>query len=109
METTRRVVSRYVLGVDSAIHLLDHLEVLMDSVARIGVERRSRARQLERPRQKLVDVGDAQIWTLVVRQTCATGSEQELSPGRQPRIARRQEAGIGRKLHAVYVGRRQRR
>jgi hypothetical protein len=39
METTCRVVLRNVLRVDGAIHLLDHLEVLMDGVAGVGVKR----------------------------------------------------------------------
>jgi len=47
METTCRVVLRNVLRVDGAIHLLDHLEVLMDGVAGVGVKRQVQPGQLK--------------------------------------------------------------
>ena len=63
VEAAGRVVFRYVFGVDSAIDLLDHLEILMDSVAGVGVEGHGRASQLERSRRKVVHVADARIRT----------------------------------------------
>lgn len=75
------------LRIDCAIHLLIHLEELMDGVARIGVIGHGRTRHLERSRRQGVDIGDAGIRTFVVRQACAAGSEQVLIRSRQSRIA----------------------
>jgi hypothetical protein len=82
METPGRVVLRYVLCVDGAIDLLDHLEVLMDGVAGVGVERHIRPGQLEGSRLEGADVANTDIWTFVEGQTGAPGSEKELVPGR---------------------------
>ena len=77
------------LFVDGAIHLLDHLEVLMDRVAGEGVERHCRAGHLERPRREVVDIGDADIRTELEAQTGAAGAEEELILRWQARIATR--------------------
>ena len=112
METAGRVVFRYVFGVDSAIDLLEHLEILMNSVAGIGVEGHGRASQLERSRRKVVHVADARIRTDGDVQSGAAGSEEELILWRQARITARkaQDANGGGDLaNAGEIGRRQRR
>src|SRR5579859_5360052 len=97
METSCRVVLRYVLLVDGTIHLLDHLEVLMDGVAREGVERHGWAGHLERTRRQVVDVRDAYIWTQREPQTRSPSAEQELIRWWQAGVATRdgQNTNIG--------------
>jgi len=87
METTRWVILRYVLGVDGTIHLLYHLEVLMDGVAGEGVERHVRTCQLERSRRQGVDVGNANIRAEREAQTRTPGAEEALICRWQARIA----------------------
>ena len=48
VQAAGRVAARDVLAVDRAIHLLIHLEELMDGVGRVGVVRHGRAGHLER-------------------------------------------------------------
>ena len=89
MQTTSRVVLRHMLCVDGAVDLLDHLEVLVDSVAGIGVERHILAGQLKGSRRQVVDVGNADVRTLSEGQTGTPSSKQELILGRQARITAR--------------------
>ena len=90
MQAAGRIAPGNVLIVDRAIHLLVHLEELVDGVAGIGVIGHGRAGQLERPGRQGVDVGDAGIRAHAVWQTGAAGSEQELVGGGQSGIAARQ-------------------
>src|SRR6267378_8516500 len=111
VETTGRVVLRYVFGIDCAIDLLNHLEILMDGVASVGVEGHGRASQLERSRGKVVDVGDAGIGTEGDAQARATGSEKELILGRQAEVTtgKGEDADCGGNLaNAGEIRRRQR-
>ena len=111
VQAARRVALRHVFCVDRAIHLLIHLEVLMDRVAGEGVERHGRSGQLERPRRQRGDVGDPRIGTNREGQAGASGSEKELILRRQARIPARkaQDANVGRDCrNAGHIGRRQR-
>src|SRR5580704_13176817 len=111
METTCRVILRYVFCVDGAIHLLDHLEVLMDGVAGESVERHSWASHLERSRWERVDISDPRVRTEREAEAGAPGSEEELILGREARVATR-DAQNGRvrrhRTDAAHIGRRQR-
>jgi hypothetical protein len=108
METAGRVVLGNVLCVDGTIHLLDHLEVLMDRVAGIGVEWHVRSSHLERTRREVVNVANANIWTEREAQAGATGAEQEFIRGRQTGVACRQQGSVGRQLaRASQIGRGQ--
>src|SRR5215813_12059158 len=72
-----------VSGDDRAIHLLVHLEELMDGVARVGVIRHGRAGHLEGTGRQRVDVGDAGVGAGLVGQPGAASAEQELVLRRQ--------------------------
>ena len=112
MQAACRVALRYVLLVDRAVHLLDHLEILMDGVAGEGIERHRRAGHLEWPRRQVVDIRDARIRTQREAQTRAAGGEQKLILRRQARVAagNAEDRQIGRdRANAGHIGRRQRR
>ena len=77
-------------------------------IAGICVPWHRRSGNLEWAGRQRGDVGDANVWTFVIRKTCGTSIVEE--PGRigQARVAAHcREAEIGRKLHAVHIGRRQ--
>ena len=109
MQAAGRVAAGHVLPVDGAIHLLIHLEELMDGVGRVGVIRHGRAGHLEGAWRQRVDVGDADVGADSVGQPGAAGAEQELVLRRQARIAtrNRQDEGDRRILHAAEIRRRQ--
>src|SRR3981081_4182348 len=110
METTRGVSPRHVFLVDRAIHLLHHLEILMDGVAGEGIERHGRPRHLEWPRRQGFDIGDARVGTEREAQPGATGAEQKLILGWQPRVPARetQDPDIRRdRANTAHVGWRQ--
>src|SRR5262249_16523203 len=100
------VALRDVLGIDRTIHLLIHLEVLMDGVARKGIEGHVRAGHLERPRRQVVDIGDADIGTERDVQTRAARAQEEFVSGRQARIDQTQVRR--HRANASQIRRRQR-
>ena len=111
METACRIVLGNVLIVDGAVHLLDHLEILMDGVAGEGVVWHRRASHLERSRRERVDIGDTRVRTEREAEATAPGSEEELILRRQARISTRdaQDGRVGRHwANAAQIGRRQR-
>src|ERR1700730_19382590 len=87
VQTTGWVVPRQMLRVNGAIHLLVHLEILMDCVAGEGVVGHRRASQLEWSRWERVDVRNPGIRTERRGQAGASGCEEELILRRQARIA----------------------
>jgi hypothetical protein len=104
-----RIVFRHVLGVDGAIHLLIHLKELMDRIAGICIIGHRRSGDLEWAGRQRGDIGDANVWTFVVRKASAAGIVEEPVRSWQTRVtAHCGEAEVRRKLHAVNIGRRQR-
>src|SRR5581483_6728115 len=89
-----RIASRDVLVVDGAIHLLVHLEELMDGVARVGVIGHGRAGHLEGARRQRVDVGDARIRSQSGRQAGSTCAEQELIGWRKAGVGASDRASL---------------
>ena len=112
VEAARRVALRHLLLVDGAIHLLEHLEELVDGIAREGVERHRRTCQLERTRRQGVDVGDPGIGTERGGETGSPSGEKELIRRRKARITpgNAEDPRVWRKgTHAGDVRGRQRR
>ena len=107
VQAAGRVAPRGMFLVDRAIHLLVHLEELMDGVGGIGIIGHGRPGHLEWPGGQRVDVGDAGIRTQGGSKTRAPGPEQELVGGGQAGVAARHaedssKRRIGR--HAADVG-----
>ena len=111
VQAAGRIVPGDVLAVDRAVHLLVHLEELVDGVGGIGVIGHVRAGQLERSGRQVADIGDAGVRANADGQTRAAGAEQELVAGGQAGIAAgdAEDGGACRVLYAAEVRRRQRR
>src|SRR5262249_9387274 len=83
-----------------------HLEVLMNGVAREGVEWHVRAGHLEGPRWQVIDIGDADIGSERDVQSRAACAEEEFVRWRQARI---DQAEVRRhRANATQIRRRQR-
>src|SRR6516225_2675737 len=78
VQATGRVAGRDVFLVDGAVHLLVHLEELVDRIAGEGVVWHGLAGHFERSRGQRVDVCDADIRTERGAQTRPPGAKQEL-------------------------------
>src|SRR6202047_1401793 len=109
VQATGRIVARDMLAVDGAIHLLIHLEELMDGVARIGVIRHRRTGHREGAGRRGGDIGDARVGAECRGKTRAAGAKQELRLRWQPRIAawNEENAGAWWVLDAADIRRRQ--
>jgi hypothetical protein len=79
VKTTGRIVGRDVFGIDRAVRLLHHGEILMTQVGGESVVGQRRTGELERTRRERKHVGDARIGTQGVAEPGASGAQQEFS------------------------------